>query len=137
MHNYLADFDSESDLYLRAMRLLEQLRDWQPSEDALKAPHPLAACMEELWVMMYEHGYLQMGDVRLVQAWLHSLVAAGYKFPPVTAQPAVTAPAPTTTGSTVAATSTTAIASNPPVAAAPTTSAAAGNSTTVNATVAK
>ena len=60
VHNYLADFDSEGDLYLRAMRLLEQLRDWSPSDDALKAPHPLAACMEELWVMMYEHGYFQV-----------------------------------------------------------------------------
>jgi hypothetical protein len=60
VHNYLADFDSEGDLYLRAMRLLEQLRDWAPSDDALKAPHPLAACMEELWVMMYEHGYLKV-----------------------------------------------------------------------------
>ena len=41
VHNYLADFDSESDLYLRSFRLLEQLRDWKPSEDAIKAPHPL------------------------------------------------------------------------------------------------
>ena len=41
VHNYLADFDSESDLYLRSFRLLEQLRDWQPTEDAIKAPHPL------------------------------------------------------------------------------------------------
>ena len=35
--------------------------------------------------MMYDHGYFQMGDVKLVQAWLHSLVAAGYKFPPLVA----------------------------------------------------
>ena len=41
--------------------------------------------MEELWIMMYDHGYFQMGDVKLVQAWLHSLVAAGYKFPPLVA----------------------------------------------------
>jgi STELLO glycosyltransferases len=81
VHNYLADFDSESDLYLRAQRLLEHLAEWQPSAVALKSEHPLAACMEEIYVMMYEHGYLQLRDVELVQAWLHSLVAAGYKFP--------------------------------------------------------
>ena len=52
-----------------------------------------AACMEELWIMMYDHGYFQMGDVKLVQAWLHSLVAAGYKFPPLVAGGAIAAAA--------------------------------------------
>ena len=51
-HNYIADLDSESPLYTRAGRLLEQLWEWP-----LTAPS-LAGRIEQLWVHMYEHGYL-------------------------------------------------------------------------------
>lgn len=83
-HNYLADFDSENDLYLRSQKLLEQLEAWQPTSIALKSPHPLCAVIEELWIMLYEHGYVLMGDIDLTQAWLKSLLSAGYKFPILT-----------------------------------------------------
>lgn len=67
VHNYLADFDSENDLYLRSQKLLEQLEAWQPTQTALKSPHQLCAVIEELWIMLYEHGYVLMGDVDLTQ----------------------------------------------------------------------
>ena len=37
--------------------------------------------VEELWIKMYEHNYIDLFDVQLVQAWLHSLLLIGYKFP--------------------------------------------------------
>ena len=33
--------------------------------------------------MLYESGYIEIGDVHLVQSWLHSLLTVGYKFPKI------------------------------------------------------
>lgn len=77
----MADFDSENDLYIRSNRLLEQLKAWEPSTSALSSLHPLCACIEEMWVMMYEVGYIEIGDIDLIRAWLTSLLSAGYLFP--------------------------------------------------------
>jgi hypothetical protein len=85
-HNYLADFDSEEPLYKRASRLLQALDDWAPQTGSL------VGRIEELWVHLYERGYLAEGDVALVQAWLHSLVAAGYQFPPLLKDAVLTSP---------------------------------------------
>ena len=78
-HNYLADFDSEGPLYKRASKLLTQLDEWKPKAQSL------VGRIEELWVYLYEHGYLAKEDIVLVQAWLHSLLAAGYQVPPLLA----------------------------------------------------
>jgi hypothetical protein len=77
----MADFDSENDLYLRSNRLLEQLTAWEPTPEARTSQHPLCACIEEMWIMMYEAGYIEINDLHLTVAWLQSLLAAGYKFP--------------------------------------------------------
>jgi hypothetical protein len=37
--------------------------------------------MEELAVAVYERGYLELHDVWLVQEWIRTLLALGYKFP--------------------------------------------------------
>eukprot|EP01034_Spumella_vulgaris_P037116 gene37116-45791_t len=74
-HNYLADFDSEAPLYLTSLRLVEQINEWHS-----KAP-TLPGRIEDLWILMYEHGYLQLKDVELLQGWLASLISAGYRFP--------------------------------------------------------
>lgn len=75
-HNYLADFDSEGPLYKRASKLIHQIdKEWQPKGSSL------VARIEELWVFLYEHGYFEKEDVVLVQAWLQSLIDAGYDFP--------------------------------------------------------
>ena len=63
------------------MRLLEQLSEWRPTEIAQNSEYPLCACIEELWVMLYENGYIEIGDIVLTHAWLKSLIYAGYKFP--------------------------------------------------------
>jgi hypothetical protein len=76
-HNYLADFDSESDLYKRSLKLIEQLKEWKLISNTLPGR------IEELWVKMYEHGYIAQTDVILVQSWLYSLIAVGYEFPKI------------------------------------------------------
>ena len=83
VHDYIADFDSEIHLYLRSNRLLEQLNEWNPTPAALGSSEPLCACIEEIWIMLYESGYIEIGDVHLVQSWLHSLLTVGYKFPKI------------------------------------------------------
>jgi hypothetical protein len=79
-HSYLADFNSELPLYERSLRLVEQLSEWKPSPSCARS---LPARMEELWVFMYEHAYIEMGDVVLVQKWIESLVKVGYDFPKI------------------------------------------------------
>ena len=83
-HNYLADFQSELPLYLRASKLLEHLNEFsfKGSEGGYPpSSKSLPGMIEHLWVEMYERGYIEMKDVRLVQAWLESLMVVGYKFP--------------------------------------------------------
>lgn len=83
-HNYLADFDSEQPLYMESSKLLEQLNEWdltlhnnnKDSEKIVNVP----GLIEEMWILMYEHGYIEIADVKQCQAWLQSLVAAGYDF---------------------------------------------------------
>ena len=61
--------------------MLEQLNDWNPSPAALNSVEPLCACIEEIWIMLFESGYIEIGDVHLVQAWIASLLTVGYQFP--------------------------------------------------------
>jgi hypothetical protein len=74
-HNYLADFDSEDHLYKRSGRLLEQIASWKPSARSLPGK------LEELYVFLYDHGYLSIKDVDLIQWWIKELLTIGYEFP--------------------------------------------------------
>ena len=71
VHNYLADFNSETPLYQQAGALVEALRAWRPSSASLPGR------LEELYILMYEYGILGEADVRLAQAWLVDLVQVG------------------------------------------------------------
>ena len=42
--------------------------------------------MEQLWIELYERGYIEMDDVYQVQFWLGSLLEGGYEFPVPSAQ---------------------------------------------------
>ena len=75
-HNYLADMEAESDLYLKAGTLIRFLSGW--SNNALET---IPARMEGLWIDLYERGYIEEGDVKMVQRWLSALCEIGYEFP--------------------------------------------------------
>jgi hypothetical protein len=74
VHSYIADMKAEEDLYYKSERLSEFLSNWKSSSPSLPAR------MEELWIGLYERGYMEEGDVNLVQLWLGALVQCNYKF---------------------------------------------------------
>jgi len=74
-HNYLADFQAESDLYLKTSKLLKFLDNWECSADSLSER------VYSLWVGLYEHDYIGLADVEAVEKWLVTLSNIGYRFP--------------------------------------------------------
>jgi hypothetical protein len=74
-HNYLADFDSECDLYRKATSLVRFLKQWDCSERDV--PRRLL----KLMIDMYEYGIIGLDDVLLMNDWLQDLASAGYNFP--------------------------------------------------------
>lgn len=74
-HNYLADFDSEEPLYKQSQTLVDELMDWEFNQQTLPGR------IEALWISLYEHAYIGLEDVKLMQSWLFALIQIGYKFP--------------------------------------------------------
>lgn len=77
-HNYLGDFESETDLYLKSGALIELLAAWSPEPDT-SVPQRFM----QLYIHLYEHGILEEDDVHLANAWLRDLARASYRFPPL------------------------------------------------------
>ena len=75
MHDYMMDFNAELPLYVQAEALIEFLNMWQT--DSATLPE----CMEELWIELYERGFIEATDIAHLQRWLHALDANGYIFP--------------------------------------------------------
>jgi len=74
-HDYLKDFQSEQDLYLKSTAMVNFLSSW--SSDA----PTLVERLEQLWAALYNRGFVELGDLRLAQAWIRDLLALGYEFP--------------------------------------------------------
>ncbi|CAL1173558.1 unnamed protein product [Cladocopium goreaui] len=74
-HDYLKDFQSETDLQLKSTALVQFLSQWSSN-----AP-TLLERIEQLWAALYARGFVELGDVRLAQAWILDLLAVGYEFP--------------------------------------------------------
>lgn len=74
-HDYLKDFNSESDLYNRATAMVNFLAHWRSDKPTI------VERLEQLWSEFYARGFVELGDLQLAQAWIRDLLAAGYKFP--------------------------------------------------------
>jgi hypothetical protein len=74
VHNILGDMESEKDLYYKSNKLVDYLHDWESDKPSLPAP------TEELWIGLYERGYIEETDIKLVQLWLGALVQINYPF---------------------------------------------------------
>ena len=74
-HNDLGDLDAERDLYMKSEHLVKFLGRWKGTKTTL------IERIEELWVALYEHQYIEVKDVELLRYWLQSLHQAGYTFP--------------------------------------------------------
>ena len=75
IHRNLADFNAEDDLYQKSEQLVNFLQQWEGKSTSL------VGRIEELWVALYEHEYIDILDVEVVQLWLQALIDAGYQFP--------------------------------------------------------
>ena len=82
VHNYLADFESERDLYLKSGKLVEYLKYNFTSD----CTYSLECHFESLIISLYEHDYIKIGDVYHFQTWIRSLMDYGYKFPQLAKQ---------------------------------------------------
>lgn len=76
-HHNLADMEAELDLYFKGGKLIEFLSGWDSPTESVPER------MEALWIDLYERGYIELNDVRVVQLWLAALVEIGYEFPPM------------------------------------------------------
>ena len=74
-HTYLADFDAEQDLYYKSGKLVEFLGGWSPSSSVFGEQ------VIELYVRLYERGYVHGQDVRMIRLWIDELNKLNYKFP--------------------------------------------------------
>lgn len=81
-HEYLADLDAEKQLYSQTESLISFLWSWSSTSPTI------VQRAQELWAAAYERGYVEAGDLKLLQLWLGALQSAGYEFPePVTPNP--------------------------------------------------
>jgi len=83
------DLAAETDLYQKTEHLVEFLGRWESKRNTL-IEH-----VQELWIASYEHQYIEIEDIPLLQQWLQSLVDVGYKFPKlIKAQSSWSSPTP-------------------------------------------
>ena len=80
-HSNLGDLDAERDLYQKSEHLINFLGKWKGKGKTL------ITRVEELWVTLYEHQYIEVDDVVLLQQWLQSLLDVGYTFPELVNSP--------------------------------------------------
>ena len=78
-HNILADMQAEEHLYYRTGVLVKFLDQWTMKSDGPNTSIP--EMMEQLWVDLYERGYVEQNDVELAQLWLQALDEVAYIFP--------------------------------------------------------
>ena len=74
-HSSLRDLAAETDLYQKSEHLVEFLGRWEGKGNTL------IERIQELWVTLYEHQFIEIEDITLLQRWLQSLADVGYKFP--------------------------------------------------------
>lgn len=72
----LHDVHTEMPLY-DSHTFVRALKSWKGTSTTLPGR------MEELYVALYEQGYVGVEDVQLVQKWLTALIDMGYMFPPL------------------------------------------------------
>lgn len=77
VHSYIADLEAEDHLYGRTLELIRVLLEWEP-----KARN-VAGRLVEISGILYEHAFLELQDVQLMQAWVRDLQEFGLQLPHV------------------------------------------------------
>jgi hypothetical protein len=73
--NDIPDFTAEIPLYTTTKQLVEFLNTWKGTGESI------VARTEELWIALYEHEFIELEDIKMVQLWLQTLINVGYNFP--------------------------------------------------------
>lgn len=79
-HSWLGDLQAEQPLYMKSGKLVQFLSEWESLKPTLDQR------AEELYIALYERGYIEIDDVHLLQLWLKELASGGYVFPRVTSK---------------------------------------------------
>ena len=80
-HSYEADFSAELPLYLQGRAITTHISEKYLTNRHFEPIDNLPRAIEDLWVDLYERGFVEIEDVYLVQRWLKALIDIGYKFP--------------------------------------------------------
>ena len=76
-HSITGDFAAEQDLYLKTSALVNVISNIQKTNNFTSVP----TALEEVFVAMFERGFIEVEDVIHVQLWIEALIEAGYEFP--------------------------------------------------------
>ncbi len=74
-HSYLADLQSEQDLYFKSDSFLNVLESIKFNSSSIEG------CLEEVYIELYNRGFIEEQDILLVQNWILALQSVGYAFP--------------------------------------------------------
>ena len=89
VHEYIKDFAAEQDLYMESQQLVTFLGKWRSSASTLSER------IQELWIALYEHEYIEEKDVFMIPSWLSVLTKSGYEFPKIVSDPVAVPTYPT------------------------------------------
>lgn len=78
-HSYEADFNAEIPLYSQSHILISYLMDNYVRSTNIKA-QTFIEIIEELFIDMYERGFIEVQDVFNIQEWIEALLKLGYQF---------------------------------------------------------
>ena len=71
---------------MKSGQLVEFLGSWRGKGKTL------VERMEELWIALDDHHYIELHDVEIMQLWLQCLIDVGYKFPELNFKSAISPP---------------------------------------------
>ena len=71
-HDYLRDYMSERPLYETTEEIIRIVDSWHPEPSA-----SIQKNVECIFILLYEHGFIEMEDVFLVQVWLDDICLTG------------------------------------------------------------
>lgn len=80
VHSYEGDFQAELPLYSQTSVFVQTLDSWRRNIISLKdhEKRSFEDLMEDLYVKLYEWGFIEIADVTNIQLWLQSIVSVGY-----------------------------------------------------------
>ena len=78
-HSNMADFSAEIPLYTQVEQLINFLEKWTTKMKS--RVWTFEKTVENLWVELFERGFVEAEDVTNMQLWLIALSEVGYKFP--------------------------------------------------------